>query len=321
MFDKINNSVAPLVSVILPTFNRGKIIKRAINSVINQTYKNWELIIIDDGSTDITSDVVGQFLSDSRIKYLYQENGGPSAARNLGINNARGSFLCFLDSDDEFLENKIELHLLKMRKFNAIISISNVEVAYNNSRRIKKYSFDSFYISYLDLIDSKIGSLMNIFLNRESLENIKFDNELSISEDLDLILKIFKENKKILFINHPLLRVYKTFNSNRLSLDYSNKIKNYLVLINKFKINKYNIPKEYLSLFIKKFYLEIGLFYLLNNDCKNAKEYFKKGIAIKGRYKGENKYKFIYIFVFVPKLFNSAIFIGKFLWSRGIIKF
>jgi len=89
-------------SVIMPTYNRANLIGKAIESVINQKYENWELLIIDDGSEDKTKQVVEKFV-DKRIKYIYQENQERSAARNNGITHSIGEFICFLDSDDYYL--------------------------------------------------------------------------------------------------------------------------------------------------------------------------------------------------------------------------
>lgn len=97
----------PKFSIILPTYNRAHLISTAIASVIAQSVKNWELIVIDDGSTDDTKDMVFSF-KDSRIMYGYQENKGRSAARNAGLHNARGTWICFLDSDDWYLEDHLE---------------------------------------------------------------------------------------------------------------------------------------------------------------------------------------------------------------------
>lgn len=91
-------------SIIIPTYNRAPVLTRAIDSVCRQTYANWELIIIDDGSTDNTNTVVATF-EDHRIIYHYQENSERSAARNLGIEKSTGDWICFLDSDDEYLES------------------------------------------------------------------------------------------------------------------------------------------------------------------------------------------------------------------------
>ena len=97
----------PFYSVIIPTYNRAKLISEAIKSVLEQTFKDWELIIVDDGSTDNTKETVQKFY-DERIKYHYQENQERSAARNTGIDLATGDYLCFLDSDDYYLENHLQ---------------------------------------------------------------------------------------------------------------------------------------------------------------------------------------------------------------------
>jgi glycosyltransferase involved in cell wall biosynthesis len=97
------------VSVVIPTFNRENYIGRAIESVLNQTYSDYEIIVIDDGSTDQTKQKVLEY-GDS-IHYIYQENQGPSAARNKGIQLAQGEYIAFLDSDDCFLPQKLERQL------------------------------------------------------------------------------------------------------------------------------------------------------------------------------------------------------------------
>ena len=97
----------PKFSIILPTYNRAHLLSTAIESVIAQSITDWELIIIDDGSTDNTKELVFSF-QDSRIMYGHQENKGRSIARNAGLQNARGTWICFLDSDDWYLEDHLE---------------------------------------------------------------------------------------------------------------------------------------------------------------------------------------------------------------------
>jgi len=109
------NKSAKLVSVIMPTYNRAGFIGYAIDSVLNQTYKHLELHIIDDGSTDGTRELVSGY-KDSRIKYYYQENQGQSVARNVGINNAHGDFICFLDSDNIWKLDKLEKQIKLMNE-------------------------------------------------------------------------------------------------------------------------------------------------------------------------------------------------------------
>lgn len=98
----------PTFSVIIPTFNRPKHLRRAIDSVLAQTYSKFEVIIVDDGSLPAAEHYIGDVLVTYGIRYYRQENGGPSKARETGLNAANGSYLCFLDDDDEFLPHHLE---------------------------------------------------------------------------------------------------------------------------------------------------------------------------------------------------------------------
>jgi glycosyltransferase involved in cell wall biosynthesis len=118
VFDVVHQSVcehhlkgSPIFSIIIPTFNRAHVINRAIQSVMHQTFDNFELIIVDDGSTDNTKEIV-QRVKDSRLYYVFQENKGVSAARNAGVVLSRGRYITFLDSDDEALPEWLE-HFVK----------------------------------------------------------------------------------------------------------------------------------------------------------------------------------------------------------------
>ena len=113
-----------LVSIIMPLYNSEKFLSSSIESVVKQTYKNWELIIVDDRSTDNSLQKAIEYMKkDNRIKIIkLQENSGPAIARNTGIEAANGKFIAFLDSDDMWLPDKLELQLNFMRKTNASFS-------------------------------------------------------------------------------------------------------------------------------------------------------------------------------------------------------
>lgn len=104
----MNSRTNPLVSIITPTFNRADYIEQAVNSVLGQTYSNFELFIVDDGSTDDTKQRLGNALEDPRVHYFYQPNQGQSIARNFALSHASGDLICFLDSDNYWPENKLE---------------------------------------------------------------------------------------------------------------------------------------------------------------------------------------------------------------------
>lgn len=108
--------LSPAVSAIIPTYNREHLIGRAVRSVLNQTFQDVEVVVVDDDSTDNTKEVIDGF-NDTRIKYIkHEENRGGSAARNTAIRNARGNYIAFLDDDDEWLPTKLEKQIDKLRK-------------------------------------------------------------------------------------------------------------------------------------------------------------------------------------------------------------
>src|SRR5207302_8191618 len=100
-----------LVSVIIPAYNAASYVQRAVDSVLRQSHQEFEVIIVDDGSKDNTQEIVQSCLSDSRFRYLYRENGGPSAAKNLGARASKGEYLVFLDADDFLAPNALEAML------------------------------------------------------------------------------------------------------------------------------------------------------------------------------------------------------------------
>ena len=123
---------APLVSVIVPTYNRAVLLSEAVNSVLLQTYQNIEIIVIDDGSTDDTTEVMATF--GDRVRYTRRPNAGVNAARNLGLKQARGEFIALLDSDDLWAPFKIELQVRLLRTFTDVgFTFSNFQIFHGRS--------------------------------------------------------------------------------------------------------------------------------------------------------------------------------------------
>ena len=117
-----DGSVTPIVSVIIPTYNRAQKVQAAIRSVLSQTYPDYEIILVDDGSTDGTAEAVERFFSQEqgnvkKVRYLFQHNQGPSISRNTGIEHARGKWIAFLDSDDLWFPEKLECQLQVLEQF------------------------------------------------------------------------------------------------------------------------------------------------------------------------------------------------------------
>jgi glycosyltransferase involved in cell wall biosynthesis len=183
--------VSPTVSVIIPTFNRWPLVGDAIDSVLAQSYGDFEVIVVDDGSTDGTVQQLSRFGSPLRV--LQQPNRGVSAARNLAARHARGSYLAFLDSDDLWLPEKLALQTAFMEQNPAVQICQTEEVWIRNGVRVnpkakhRKPSGDIF-ISSLELC---LVSPSAVMLTRELFERVGgFDESLPVCEDYDLWLRI-----------------------------------------------------------------------------------------------------------------------------------
>jgi glycosyltransferase involved in cell wall biosynthesis len=173
----------PFFSIVIPTFNRAHVIEKAIQSVINQTFTDWELIIIDDGSKDNTTAVIGKFKND-KIKYNYQKNTERSKARNNGIELAKGKYICFLDSDDEYCAH----HLNSFYKFieaNAYpkgLIFSNPIVIHNgNETKEAVAKFDCKESLAYILTNSIIPD--RVCIHREVFKVYQFNPKVYIGED------------------------------------------------------------------------------------------------------------------------------------------
>jgi len=183
-------TISPFFSVIVPTYNRGHIIAQAIQSVISQTFTNWELIIIDDGSSDNTCNIIEEF-TDVRVNYYYQKNTERSQARNNGIKLAKGNFICFLDSDDTYCVNHLEVfqQYIKQHNFPKALLFSNPIVIHNQNEiqeKVPPFSGnDSLaYILKNSIIPDRVCIHRNVF------ENYEFNPQIYIGEDTILWAQI-----------------------------------------------------------------------------------------------------------------------------------
>ena len=187
----MNNSNTDLISVIIPTYNRAHLIKRCAESVLNQTYKNLELIIVDDGSTDNTKEVVDS-LNDKRIVYVKQENQGAGAARNKGIDLAKGKYIAFQDSDDVWHLDKLEKQICVLKEKNADIVFCKMFMFGNLRKKIIPQNFKEGFLQE-DTLPLGI-STQTLIGKKEILLNNKFDKNVPRLQDFELALRIQKEH-------------------------------------------------------------------------------------------------------------------------------
>ncbi len=197
-----------MISVIIPTYNRARYLQRAIDSVLDQTHLPDELIIVDDGSTDNTAEIVDDVTSRATfpMHFLRQENKGASSARNLGIQHALGDILCFLDSDDWWDTKKIELQLpLLLENSNTLIT-HTLEIWFRNGVRVnqkKKHAPGNGSIFSACLKMCVVG-MSTVMARKELFEQYGvFDESLPCCEDYDLWLRIAHE-REFLLVKHPL---------------------------------------------------------------------------------------------------------------------
>ena len=204
------NDTQPLISVIIPTYNRATVLHKSIESVLNQTYTKFELIIVDDGSSDNTKEVVGGY-EDDRIRYVYNSsnNHGPSQARNIGIDASKGMFIAFNDSDDKWLENKLEKQMEFMYKTKADISFCSM---YKDRKYIPPNDFkESECVLEKALAGSFTGT--PAYLGKaECFKKNLFDEKLRCNEDWELMIRLLNKYK-VYFQRNSLVEVTVSENS------------------------------------------------------------------------------------------------------------
>lgn len=208
------------VSVIIPTYNRAHLIERSIRSVLNQTYEDFELLIVDDGSTDNTKEIV-EGINDDRIRYIQCEgNGGAAKARNRGIQEAKYNYIAFQDSDDEWHSDKLEKQMKVMLEASEDTGLVYCEYHYNGLNGIEDICPDrnipneqkSGYIFPQLLAGNMIGTPV-MLVKRECFEKVGIFNEnFPCMEDYELVLRI-AQKYRIEFIPEILMEVHANYQS------------------------------------------------------------------------------------------------------------
>jgi glycosyltransferase involved in cell wall biosynthesis len=196
------------VSVIIPAFNRSMLLKRAMDSVYRQTVTQYEIIVIDDGSTDDTADMVQKEYPN--VCYLYQSNNGVSSARNKGLEMAKGNWLAFLDSDDEWMPEKLEkqLKLLNSQPEQKICHTEEIWIRDGvRVNQMKKHQKTGGWI-FPQCLPLCAMSPSSIIIHRSVFEDVgRFDTQLPACEDYDLWLRITAKYP-VLYIEEPQIFKY-----------------------------------------------------------------------------------------------------------------
>ena len=219
-----------LVSVVIPTHNRRESLSIAIDSVLKQSYKDIEIIVISDGSTDDTNEYMNQFVGDPKIVFLKNEKPmGANYCRNMGIEASKGNYIAFLDDDDEWYPDKIQSQISLLK--------DNDECAICFTGKECFYYFDKATITYISspssssdptdiLVGNYIGTNSSVLIKKVALVEEKYDLNLPALQDWDLWIRILKNNKSC-YVNKPLVK-YNTFlNSNTKTKHISSSVEKY----------------------------------------------------------------------------------------------
>jgi len=204
-----------LVSVIMPSYNSSRFIGESIESVLSQTYQNWELLITDDCSTDNTIKVVNRYaLNDNRIKlFKSDKNSGAAIARNNSIEKANGRFIAFLDSDDRWYPNKLELQLEFMDKNKIAFSCSDYDQIYENGEFNSKIIKVPKAISYNKYLKNTIIGCLTVIIDKSIVGDFRMPN-IKSSHDMALWLLILKKGFNCFGLNENLATYRLVSNSN-----------------------------------------------------------------------------------------------------------
>lgn len=209
-----------MISVVIPTFNRAALIGRSIESVFAQTYKNYEVIVIDDGSLDNTREILKPY--GQRIRYFYQNNRGASAAQNKGIEVAKGEWISVLASDDEWLPTKLERQVEVLEAFGEDSGACFTDCQFVGNSDLKQTAFElgglgkSASIGFLDdplryvLGRDPVIYVQSLLVRRSLLkELVGFDEAMVVAEDTDLLLRLALKTK-FCFVAEPLVKIDRT---------------------------------------------------------------------------------------------------------------
>jgi len=290
----------PKVSVIIPTYNCAKYLSEAIQSVLNQTYQDFEIIVVDDGSTDETKQILNPYIEKNLIRYVYQNNQGPGAARNKGIEYAKGRYIAFLDADDILFEGSFQkrINFLKrypeievvfsdyMIKLNpqeepkpvlrekGILDFFNNCIEFSNE---KEFIFtNEFYYQYF-LFSPLPISTITVMARQETIRKTGlFRTDIKIGEDVDYWLRLIY-GKKVGYINEE-LALYHHYSSG-LSKDKENsdldgvRLCRDLYCKTKDKRFKYILRKR-----LAKIYFSLGHYYKSKNNFSKARQCFLDGL-------------------------------------------
>ncbi|MDQ0969218.1 glycosyltransferase involved in cell wall biosynthesis [Flavobacterium sp. W4I14] len=269
-----------LFSIIIPTYNRSSRLKKALDGLASQTFKNFEVIICDDGSVDDTQQVVNKYCDKLNLRYIWNENwGGPARPRNIGIKESSGEWICFLDSDDWWYSNKLEECAKYIADYDFLFHSVDIFNAKTNSLTAKKVGRALGDNPFKDLILNGNGIANSSVVIKKSvcekIGEISEEKTLIAVEDYDYWLRATKNSSRVKFLNLSLGAYYWDGDSNisQISMD---RITKEITIFNKYLANL-NLSEQKQATYI--FNYKIGRYYGLLNNYSEARKYLLSSMS------------------------------------------
>lgn len=282
----------PKVSVVIPTYNRVSLISECIESVLRQTYKDFEVIVVDDGSTDDTEEVLKPY--HGRIRYIRQENAGVATARNRGVLEATGEYVAFLDSDDQWFENKLELQMDLMTRHPELVMACGNGIYLDGKDKGKQVikedrarQYEKNGITLRDAFYRFPLRTSTILIKKDVFNQIGgFNESYRVAEDMHLAFSIMLKYGNAGFINTPLYKLKKgddNLSSKGISKQlYSIRVLEELFLSNP-EIKGILTDKEVADRLAYRYY-HLAQAYRKQGDRNEALEAFKKALSYRPFY-------------------------------------
>jgi len=271
------------VSVIIPAYNRGKVIERAVSSVLTQTYQNFEVIIVDDGSTDSTSNVINALVKkEQRIRYCHHlTNQGAQAARNTGIRSAKGEWIAFLDSDDEWLPNWLEEGLYAQKK-NGFSIIHCDCYRTDGNQPPKRWGLPPLTGNiYKTLLKHPNTVFPGLLIRRTCLEHIGYlDEDIVSYQEWDTSIMLAKYYE-FGFVPEPLF-IYHCHSGETISKDMKRSADGWAQIVEKHKREIVRVAEQ---VALQNHYQILALKYYSTMEYHLAEKYFRKAFHLSGPFK------------------------------------
>lgn len=311
------------ISVIMPAYNVEQYIQKAIDSVLGQNYSNYELIIVDDGSTDNTGLICDQYTKrDLPIKVIHQENAGQSVARNVGIDYAEGDYICFLDSDDWYSANIFNVYNETINKYNPdIVQVSIFNVSDESSFYVPKDEIIEYNQkeSLYQLIKNRecFGCPTNKLYKREIFQNLRFPTGM-IFEDLHISIDVLSNINKLVF-NKNACAYYRHRSNSTITSKFSKRKLDELLALE--HINEVYLRLGYTELFDQNMSLYLSKAMNLcvkikNSDLTNKETLYKEYCCkVNNIFKSKSIFRWCFkdikryiVFTMLPKIYESVIY-------------